>query len=409
MIPLIFSFNAISSLVPIILILLLIAAAGGLMRGSSFFDLLGFGTLMGFTQGATKSNIKGLKRGYGSGIYNIRYGSHKPTTVNLFKKKEAKDIKTGRVQRDIATAAILQKRSGGVLPPPGSSATMQDKKRYMRYATRLEDVRAKKSVINAKIEKRKDNMGKLEKDLAAAALIGGATGSFKRAQIRSQIASQKNAIDKITDKYAVANAKLDANEASYYLKQYKARYGRAALGDIRNARSEYYSTKFGRFGRARAIQDTLGKRFGQSAAAPFAFAALGATAVVGTRERIKTVSKSGLSGYFKDQNSTLRSSFNTAFDKHLEIDRVNAPPPPVPPSEQAAFNQAEFEALAVKTEKSYMFGAVNVKIKHPYMSRGLYDWTRGATNVSNKNIAKSIFLTHYKGVHLLRKKVVDKK
>lgn len=51
MIPFLLSFQAIYSLIPIILIVLLIAGAAGLMRGADMFSFLGFGAVLGFTKG----------------------------------------------------------------------------------------------------------------------------------------------------------------------------------------------------------------------------------------------------------------------------------------------------------------------------------------------------------------------
>ncbi len=60
LLPLLLSFKAIYSLIPIILIVLLIAAAGGLTRGVDLFSFLGFGALMGFSSGMGRGKRTGL-------------------------------------------------------------------------------------------------------------------------------------------------------------------------------------------------------------------------------------------------------------------------------------------------------------------------------------------------------------
>lgn len=63
------SLQAISALIPIIIIVMLIAAAGGLARGKSFFALLGFGTIAGST--------KGMKGGLSRRAYKSNYTTGK--------------------------------------------------------------------------------------------------------------------------------------------------------------------------------------------------------------------------------------------------------------------------------------------------------------------------------------------
>ncbi len=57
------SFNAINTLIPIIVIVILIGAAAGLMRGLDIFNIFGFGALMGLTSGAARGRAKGLAGG----------------------------------------------------------------------------------------------------------------------------------------------------------------------------------------------------------------------------------------------------------------------------------------------------------------------------------------------------------
>jgi len=70
----ILSFQAILTLIPIIVIIILIGAAAGLSRGSNIFTFFGFGSLLGFSKGIGSG-------GAGKSIKNIKYSKRSNSTL----------------------------------------------------------------------------------------------------------------------------------------------------------------------------------------------------------------------------------------------------------------------------------------------------------------------------------------
>ncbi len=70
----ILSFQAILTLIPIIVIIILIGAAAGLSRGSNIFTFFGFGSLLGFSKGIGGG-------GAGKSIKNIKYSKRSNSTL----------------------------------------------------------------------------------------------------------------------------------------------------------------------------------------------------------------------------------------------------------------------------------------------------------------------------------------
>ncbi len=102
----ILSFNAIYTLIPIIVIIILIAAAAGLSRGTDIFSLFGLGSLLGFTRGIGAG-------GAGRGFSNVRFKPSKNTEYKFkkFRKKsqEKLNIYNFRQTRQMNRANLAQK------------------------------------------------------------------------------------------------------------------------------------------------------------------------------------------------------------------------------------------------------------------------------------------------------------
>lgn len=74
LIAVLLSFNAVYTIVPIIVIVILIAAAAGLMRGMNIFAFFGFNTLTGMSRATAAGRARGLTTGRHVGpTKNIRY------------------------------------------------------------------------------------------------------------------------------------------------------------------------------------------------------------------------------------------------------------------------------------------------------------------------------------------------
>lgn len=84
------SFNAVYTLIPIIIIVILIGAGAGLSRNTDFFALMGFGTIIG----AARPGGGRVGKGFGS----TKYGGSAGKRASFKKKKQKKGQKT-RVQR----------------------------------------------------------------------------------------------------------------------------------------------------------------------------------------------------------------------------------------------------------------------------------------------------------------------
>ena len=102
----ILSFNAIYTLIPIIVIIILIAAAAGLSRGTDIFSLFGLGSLLGFTRGIGAG-------GAGKGFRNVKFKPSKNTEYKFkkFRKKsqEKLNIYNFRQTRQMNRANLAQK------------------------------------------------------------------------------------------------------------------------------------------------------------------------------------------------------------------------------------------------------------------------------------------------------------
>lgn len=378
------SFSAISSLVPIILIILLIAAAGGLTRGSSFFDLLGFGTLMGFSQGIAKSRLKGLNRKYG-GEYKVRHERNKIVSgENAIKSMKKREAERNKINSEVKKRLESQYTSGVLSAPGMATMTGLQRRKYMKYATRLEDIKSKKSTLaNYKknyIDNKKDKSFFGEKTM-----------------------------NKIKDKEFA----LSVAENAYYFKQFRTRYGnRNANIAIKQAKLDVYR-KYGRFNTARRYRND----YGNLASLPLAAIGLAAYEYDSAANMLKYMHKrwnsranrvnrrmntnvlappgsniadrgeaNPIPGYFANRREGMKRKMNQVFDKILRENRVNTPL--IAPSAALAASDAEYNEL---------------KKKMKYMNRGIYDWVRG-NNASRKELAIGMMRLQFSAKNYARKK-----
>jgi hypothetical protein len=180
MIPLLLSFKAIYSLIPIILIVLLIAAAAGLTRGADLFSFLGFGALMGFSsglRGGKRTGLTGKKYAGGRGALK-RIGRK----GRIFGKGGALSIKSIRglaaarnagaggaaLAVDLAASRIAKTRINAELAGAGTGSRSATGRmgRMVGTATPVETQFAR--FIREKIANKKEEKKMVEKELAKA-------------------------------------------------------------------------------------------------------------------------------------------------------------------------------------------------------------------------------------------------
>ncbi len=378
------SFSAISSLIPIILIILLIAAAGGLTRGSSFFDLLGFGTLMGFTQGTIKSRLKGINRKYG-GDYTLRHGKSKVFSgENTIKSMKKREEDRNKINSEVKKRLESQYMSGVLSVPGMATMTGLQRRKYMKYATRLADIKTKKSTL----------------------------ANYKKNYINNKGDKSffgEKTMSKIKDKEFA----LSVAENAYYFKQFRALHGnKNANSVIKQAKLDVYR-KYGRFSTARRYRN----EYGNVAAMPLAAVGLAAYEYDSAANMLKYMRKrlnsranrinrkvnsnvlappgsnianrgeaNQIPGYFANRREGMRRKMNQVFDRVLAEKRANTPL--VAPTATLAASDAEYAEL---------------KKSMKYMNKGIYDWVRG-NNTSRTQLAMGMMRLQFSAKSYARKK-----
>ncbi len=319
MLPLIgvlLSFNAIYALVPLIVILILIAAAAGLTRGMSVFQFLGFGNLLGYSQGMTSGRIKGITKAYGGSMAGRSPGSFKGSPgargrqrlrkYDTMTKEKNPVAKGKQMINNYKTRNTIAQQIAVSAPPPGAPKAVSGKS---GSATPLERSLADK-IRNIKIQKRQvlgaysSESNAPQKKLRFAngnlywrgqeskaywllkkvpivglPFVAASFGNSIYSKLRSSnpmYSAKVNAANPLSknfdipskrqglaQQYAVLSEKQHALEVKRKIAEYKRVYGadayRAALKD---ARANLYSSP--EFLRASGVSDAAGKLSGES-------------------------------------------------------------------------------------------------------------------------------------------------